>query len=91
MIISKKHIQYFNPKELAKVRKSKKGRKTEKMEKKTRKQNTKEKNEVIEDIKEYRSQRNGSITSKNGRLVSIGEVANFYHFGSCHDYRHCQL
>ncbi|XP_063685784.1 uncharacterized protein LOC134819654 isoform X3 [Bolinopsis microptera] len=70
VIVSKKHIQYFNPKELAKVRKNKKGRKTEKMEKKAKKQNTKEKNEVIEDIKEYKSQRNGSVTSKNGSEMS---------------------
>ena len=63
MIISKKHIQYFNPKELTKARKNKKGRK---MDKKAKKQ--KEKNE---DIEESKPKRNGSIGSKNGRFGSI--------------------
>ncbi|KAL5266933.1 hypothetical protein ACHWQZ_G004097 [Mnemiopsis leidyi] len=62
VIISKKHIQYFNPKELTKARKNKKGRK---MDKKAKKQ--KEKNE---DIEESKPKRNGSIGSKNGSEMS---------------------
>ena len=66
MIISKKHIQYFNPKELAKVRKNKKGRKMEKKSKK----NTKEKSEESEGTNS-KTKRNGSVASKNGRSEHI--------------------
>ena len=84
MIISKKHIQYFTPKELAKVRKSKKSKK---MEKKSKKQHAKEKSEESQS-EEMKTKRNGSVTSKNGRLLlyfsyfftNPSALADFYSF-----------